>query len=1334
MFNAGKKEESQNQTKFQSMQPMDSKNASDTHLHQLQTVLCNSFTDYFNSCAGTSLLAEDFFGKSLNSSSRAKNHSLAINNLISIINKFENGSTITFPYVLISSESRGEVVSSVPVFICAKKEELISILNEEKISKEPLLFQAVQIQKYIDATWNNILIGNYSLALDYAKNMNTYLSNGYNNFDERMFTLNLTSKSEMTNAISSKNPDSLTSDYSSLMLSRYENLSPQNGSKLLFIDQSFSQVAKSFYEIEKKIGDINTWDMRIANAGFIDGYATLGKTLLGDENALATFQKNLPQQKLIQSLNNTIQSFNSFEKAYSDLKRSVIFYSQDQEMLNLKLSDFVQTFALFQQYVMDTKFQAQKFDKKGISYISGWLSTLMDASLPFAVCSVVSAGAKGAAFISSFGWNATARALKPGLQELFLANLKIAGLFTGVHVSSRLTDVYDLNSAISVFESDKKFAISSVRKILDLHEKSYLDSDIRSMAFDNMLASARNSLLAIERLPAGSIDNLSVDEVATTFAKVFAFSLAFTGAHHLSKSIKTAQTGPAGANIDLLTIPKKTAQNKEITKKISDPVILDIFKKSKIHDDKNLIASISNSVENIISSKSMEKAIISEELSILEQNKLLTVELMAELDPPKMSVERMRSQLTEYQPLADDFQALLPLKNINITSLSESQLKSIISEITLKAKREPDVLDIFNPINKEANPSSLSNEQINSLILRIQQIAKSSSEKAESIIAKYSDRELKTTLNLFEPLITKIFTDKLSLEKGDLTSIINSLPESALKNDLKIIENMFLLRNKDTDAISTHIISVIPESPIKNLYLKKIELDCEIGRIPELSGNLIFQTDLTSGVLNTISKIYPGKTAFNKSKGTIQISMQMEKTSALFNQELLNMSLNEIIKNAVKYANSQVTIKVFEQNGRAKIQIINDVRPGEYSISDLQFKNALEGIKNDNATRSSTRIGVPSANKIITNGMSGKINNASTKTHTIWEVELNTPGQKSASSSSNLYSFPGAAFDPAVWNSTKEMVSSFFTNLKTSKQKPQISGSKDLIAGQSIDFGNFGVFKSNQNGWFFQPKLPTDYVLIRNNSDAIEPTSVSILNPLKNGDVILFTESGQGVMFNNNAIVNMGFQNTTFNRVSADLIVLNLNGRWAALNTSKSNQRILFRKNGQDLYLNSGNSDYLPTGIEIYPAGHSGKKYTIKDGKLQEVKPKIPGFNPYSNLGGQTKEKINQQTPNQKTPGNAQKSNPRTRAQPQKEFTPAKGYENFYNILELEQSASTQVLKSEINKMVKTYHPDSSPLVKTGVISEAFANEMMIKLNKAREVLLDSKTREKYDKTGTYVK
>ena len=133
------------------------------------------------------------------------------------------------------------------------------------------------------------------------------------------------------------------------------------------------------------------------------------------------------------------------------------------------------------------------------------------------------------------------------------------------------------------------------------------------------------------------------------------------------------------------------------------------------------------------------------------------------------------------------------------------------------------------------------------------------------------------------------------------------------------------------------------------------------------------------------------------------------------------------------------------------------------------------------------------------------------------------------------------------------MVSSFFSNLNAPKTKPRINYTTPLE--HNLKFGNFGKFKQSNSGWHFHPKSGQEYILLRNNTPTIEPASVSIFSPLKEGDVILFTDSGQGVRFKDGVLTNINFQNTSYKKISPDLTLVKINGKWAALNDSKTNSK-----------------------------------------------------------------------------------------------------------------------------------------------------------------------------------
>lgn len=64
---------------------------------------------------------------------------------------------------------------------------------------------------------------------------------------------------------------------------------------------------------------------------------------------------------------------------------------------------------------------------------------------------------------------------------------------------------------------------------------------------------------------------------------------------------------------------------------------------------------------------------------------------------------------------------------------------------------------------------------------------------------------------------------------------------------------------------------------------------------------------------------------------------------------------------------------------------------------------------------------------------------------------------------------------------------------------------------------------------------------------------------------------------------------------------------------------------------------------------------------------------------------------------------------------------NYYQVLEIEQTASEEVIKAAYKALVKKYHPDNCSGDKT------IANKKIIEINEAFAVLSDKKRREKYD-------
>jgi curved DNA-binding protein len=68
-------------------------------------------------------------------------------------------------------------------------------------------------------------------------------------------------------------------------------------------------------------------------------------------------------------------------------------------------------------------------------------------------------------------------------------------------------------------------------------------------------------------------------------------------------------------------------------------------------------------------------------------------------------------------------------------------------------------------------------------------------------------------------------------------------------------------------------------------------------------------------------------------------------------------------------------------------------------------------------------------------------------------------------------------------------------------------------------------------------------------------------------------------------------------------------------------------------------------------------------------------------------------------------------------------YVDYYKILELDKSASTDQVKKAYRKLARKYHPDLNPDNKE-------ANKMFQQINEAHEVLIDPEKRKKYDQYG----
>src|SRR5687768_18597279 len=68
-------------------------------------------------------------------------------------------------------------------------------------------------------------------------------------------------------------------------------------------------------------------------------------------------------------------------------------------------------------------------------------------------------------------------------------------------------------------------------------------------------------------------------------------------------------------------------------------------------------------------------------------------------------------------------------------------------------------------------------------------------------------------------------------------------------------------------------------------------------------------------------------------------------------------------------------------------------------------------------------------------------------------------------------------------------------------------------------------------------------------------------------------------------------------------------------------------------------------------------------------------------------------------------------------------YVDYYKILELDKSATTDQVKKAYRKLARKYHPDLNPDNKE-------ANKMFQQINEANEVLSDPEKRKKYDQYG----